>query len=145
MKKCLTLNYGLLKVIENATVYQIGNINITVWTINSYLSLFNLSYSYIWQILRRYCIAKAFYFFLRFYLFLERGEGKAKERETLMCGCLSHAPYCANQACNPGMSPDWESNWQPFDLQVRAQSTELHQPVHWGLLYICMGLLVMVV
>ena len=27
------------------------------------------------------------------YLFLERGEGKEKERDTSMCGCLSHAPY----------------------------------------------------
>ena len=27
------------------------------------------------------------------YLLLEREEGKEKERETSMCGCLSHAPY----------------------------------------------------
>ena len=33
-------------------------------------------------------------FFLKdfIYLFLERGEGKEKERETSMCGCLSHTP-----------------------------------------------------
>ena len=35
-----------------------------------------------------------FEFFKDFiYLFLERGEGKEKERETSMCGCLSNAPY----------------------------------------------------
>ena len=41
-----------------------------------------------------------------------------------MCDCL-----CASSgdpACNPGMCPDWESNWQPFGLQARAQSTELY-------------------
>ena len=27
------------------------------------------------------------------YLFLERGGGREKERETSMHGCLSHAPY----------------------------------------------------
>ena len=71
-----------------------------------------------------------FSFFLSFYLFIfrEKKGGRKRGRETSMCGCLSHAPYCANQACNPGMSPDWESNWQPFDLQVDTQSTEPHQP-----------------
>ena len=34
-----------------------------------------------------------FFFFLRFYSFLERGEEREKERETSMCGCLSSAPY----------------------------------------------------
>ena len=34
------------------------------------------------------------------YLFLERGEGKEKERETSMCGCVSHAPYWG-----PGLQP----------------------------------------
>ena len=27
------------------------------------------------------------------YLFLERGEGRERGRETSMCGCLSRAPY----------------------------------------------------
>ena len=35
-------------------------------------------------------------------------------------------------ACNSGMCPDWELNWQPFGSQANAQSTEPHQP---GLLY----------
>ena len=31
-------------------------------------------------------------------------------------------------AFHPGMCPDWESNWRPFDLQASTQSTEPHQP-----------------
>ena len=34
------------------------------------------------------------------YIFLERGEGKERERETAMCGCLSCAPYW-----RPGLQP----------------------------------------
>ena len=44
-----------------------------------------------------------------------------------MCGCLSHAP-AGDLSLNPGLCPDWELNWRPFDLQARAQSTEPHQP-----------------
>ena len=37
------------------------------------------------------------------YLFLEMGKGRRKrERETLMCGFLSHAPNC-----RPGLQPNW--------------------------------------
>ena len=31
-------------------------------------------------------------------------------------------------ACNPGMCPDWESNWQSFSSQAGTQSIEPHQP-----------------
>ena len=44
-----------------------------------------------------------------------------------MRGCLSHAPYWG-PGSKPGMSPDWESNWQPFGSQAGTQSTEPHQP-----------------
>ena len=44
-----------------------------------------------------------------------------------MCGCLSHTPDWG-LAHNPGMCPEWESNWQPFGSQASAQSTEPHQP-----------------
>ena len=30
---------------------------------------------------------------------------------------LPLAPLAGDPACNPGMCPDWESNWQPFGLQ----------------------------
>ena len=53
------------------------------------------------------------FFFKRFYLFLDRGEGREKEggRETSICGCLSHAPYwrpgLETQACAlTGSPPD---------------------------------------
>ena len=67
------------------------------------------------------------FIFLRFYLFLERGAGKEKGRETSMCGCLLRPPPLRPPGvlgCNPGLCPDWESNWQPLG----AQSTEPHQP-----------------
>ena len=41
-----------------------------------------------------------------------------------MCGCLC-APPTGDLACNPGMWPDWESN---FGSQASGQSTEPHQP-----------------
>ena len=46
-----------------------------------------------------------------------------------MCGCLSHlpAPPTGDQAHNPGMCPDWESNQRPFGSQAGTQSTEPHQ------------------
>ena len=34
-----------------------------------------------------------------------------------MCSCLSHTPS-GDLALNPGMCPDWESNWWPFGLQA---------------------------
>ena len=40
---------------------------------------------------------------------------------------LAHPPT-GDLACNPGMCPDWESNWRPFGSQAGAQSTEPHQP-----------------
>ena len=39
-----------------------------------------------------------------------------------------HAPPTGDLACNPGMCPDRELNWQPFGSQASAQSTEPHQP-----------------
>ena len=51
------------------------------------------------------------FFFLRFYLLVER----EREGET------------ENLACNPGMCPDWELNQWPFSLQTDAQSTEPSQ------------------
>ena len=54
----------------------------------------------------------------RFYLFIFRQGGREGEREGKKW----------DLACHPGMFPDWESNWQPFGLQARAQSTEPHQP-----------------
>ena len=70
-----------------------------------------------------------YFFFLRVYLFLERGKGKEKERERninvwLPLTCSPLGTWPATQAC----ALDWESNQRPFGSQVRAQSTELCQP-----------------
>ena len=40
----------------------------------------------------------------------------------------SHSAPPGDLACNPGMCPDWESNWRQFGLQASTQSTEPHQP-----------------
>ena len=66
-----------------------------------------------------------FNFYLLIYLFLDRG--RKRNKGTLMCDCLSHSPT-GDLAHNPGLCPDWESNWLPFGLQVSIQSTEPHQP-----------------
>ena len=58
------------------------------------------------------------------YLFLERGEGREKERERHQCVIAS----CMPLACNPGLCTDWESDWQPLGMQAGTQSTEPHQP-----------------
>ena len=42
------------------------------------------------------------------YLFLERGEGREKERNINVW--LPLASPTGDLACNPGMCPDWESN-----------------------------------
>ena len=76
----------------------------------------------------------SWYFFKDFiYLFSETGElGETETREMLMwemhpsISCLFNTPT-RDLACNPGLCPDWESNWQPFDLQDNAQPNEPHQ------------------
>ena len=45
-----------------------------------------------------------------------------------MCVVASRVPPTGDLACNPGMCPDWELNWRPFNSQSGTQSTEPHQP-----------------
>ena len=66
--------------------------------------------------------------FIYLFIFRERGKEREREGETSMCGYVSHAHPTGDLARNPGMGPDWESNWRPFGWQSRAQSTEPHQP-----------------
>ena len=40
-----------------------------------------------------------------------------REREKYQCVVASHVAPTGDLACNPGMCPYWESNWQPFGLQ----------------------------
>ena len=61
------------------------------------------------------------FFLLRFYLFyfLERGDGREKERQRNINVWLPLTwPPTGDLACNPGMCPDWESNWWPFGSQL---------------------------
>ena len=74
-------------------------------------------------------------------LFLERGEGRQKERQKHQCVVASHSPHTGDLACNPGMCPDWASNQRPFGLQAGAQSTEPHQP---GLNYLFLDLIFLI-
>ena len=57
------------------------------------------------------------------YLFLEREEGREKERERNINVWLPlmHVPPTGDLACNPGM-------WQPFSSQASTQSTDPYQP-----------------
>ena len=66
------------------------------------------------------------------YLFLERGEGREKERErSINVGEIHqlvafHMPPTGNLAHNPGMCPDQELNQRPFILWDDAQLAEPH-------------------
>ena len=59
---------------------------------------------------------------------LQKGREREREGEKHQCVVASHAPPTGKLACNPGMCPDWELNWQPLDSQAGTQSTEPHQP-----------------
>ena len=61
-------------------------------------------------------------------LLIFRERGREREREGEKCMVAFHTPSTGDLAHNPGMYPDWESNWQPFGSQADAQSTEPHQP-----------------
>ena len=87
-----------------------------------------------------------FIFFKDFiYLFLERGEGREKERETSMCGCLSHAP-----CWGPGLQPRhvpwlgielatlWFIGWHSIYLAAPARATFLKLLFKWPLLNLTM-------
>ena len=67
-------------------------------------------------------------FFFYYYLFLDRREGREKEREKHQCVVASHTPPTGDLAHNPGVCPDWELNQRSFGSQASAQSTEPHQP-----------------
>ena len=66
------------------------------------------------QLIIKSCIKMAFmnqsFLFKRFYLFLDRREGKEKERERNINVWLPLVrPPTRYLALNPGMCPDWES------------------------------------
>ena len=66
--------------------------------------------------------------FLKNFIYLERGEGREKERrETSVCGCLLCAPLTGDLACNPSMCPDWELNQWPSDSQALSPLSHTSQ------------------
>ena len=68
------------------------------------------------------------------FMFRERGREGERVGEKHQWVVASCSPPTGDLACNPGMCPEWGSNWRPFDLQAGAQPTEPHQP---GLTYYC--------
>ena len=52
-------------------------------------------------------------------------KGEKRGIETPMCGCLSHAPT-GDLAHNPGICPDWKSNWRPFGSHRLVQNPLSH-------------------
>ena len=66
------------------------------------------------------------------FIFRKRGREGERGREILMWKKnidrlpLAFTP-ARHQTLNPGMCPDWESNWWPFALWDDAQPTEPHQ------------------
>ena len=51
-----------------------------------------------------------------------------REGEKHLCVVASCMSPTGDLTHNPGMCPDWELNWPPFDSQASTQSTEPHQP-----------------
>ena len=68
--------------------------------------------------------------FKNIYLFIFRDWGREGEREgeKHQCVVASHVPPTGDPVEDPGMCPDWESNWRLSGSQAHAQSTEPHQP-----------------
>ena len=60
--------------------------------------------------------------------FYREEEEKKREGEKHHCVVASHTHATEDLAHNPGLCPDWESNWGPFGSQARTHSTEPHQP-----------------
>ena len=67
-----------------------------------------------------------FFFFFFKILFIFRGEDGG-ERNINVWLPLTHPPT-GDLAHNPGMCPDWESNWRPPGWQANTQPTEPRQP-----------------
>ena len=70
-------------------------------------------------------IYRVFYFILKILFIFREGEGE-RQGAKHKCVIASCAPPTGDLAHNPGICPDWESNWRPFGLQAGTQSTEPH-------------------
>ena len=64
--------------------------------------------------------------FIYLFNFRERGREGKRGTET-SSGRLSHTTTAGDLACNPGMCPDWESNWWRLGLGYDTHPTEPRQ------------------
>ena len=62
------------------------------------------------------------------YLFLERGEGREKEKRHINVWLPLAHPLLGTWPTTQAWALDWVLNQQPFGSQVGTQSTEPHQP-----------------
>ena len=85
------------------------------------------SQTYSWRI-QSSAVVFLFYFFIFIYLFFKDFVYffSKREEEKHQCVVASHMPPTGDLARNPGMCPDWESNWRPFGSQAGTHSTEPH-------------------
>ena len=51
------------------------------------------------------------------FIFRQRGSEGGREGEKHQCVVASWVLCTGDLACNPGLCPDWELNWQPFGSQ----------------------------
>ena len=75
-----------------------------------------------------YCNLFVFKDFICFQTRGREGERVGQKHQCVVASC--GYPPTEDLACNPGMCPDQDSNWQPFVSQASTQATELHQPGH---------------
>ena len=70
-------------------------------------------------------------YFLKIFIYLffrqsgREGEREGEKHQCVVASCTSPAGDLAH---NPGMCPDWKTNWRPFGSQAGTQSIEPHQP-----------------
>ena len=62
------------------------------------------------------------------YVFIFRERGREGEKEKHQHVVASHTLPTGDLTQNPGVCPNWESNWRPFGLQAGTQFTDPHQP-----------------
>ena len=74
------------------------------------------------------CKTMILFFFKILFIYLERGEGREKERERNISRYTDIRAPTGGLARNPGMCPYQKSNWWPFGSQPVPQSTDQHQP-----------------
>ena len=114
---------------RNGFVPQISN-----WKLCGYSSFCTATLSWLFSTLYNILTTLPLKDFI--YLFLERRQGREKEREREKHQCVvaSHVPPTRDLAHNPGMCPDWESNQWHFGSQASSQSLSHTSQAHFTFL-----------